>query len=306
LEDGAARRRQAWTNAIPLVFITLAAAALRFHSLAAKSFWLDEAMSVEIARLPWHGLFFDLWHREANMAPYYVLLRPWLDVSSSEGFIRSLSVLFSVATIPVVYALGVRLFVRPAGILAAWFLAINAYHIRYAQEARAYAMVVFFAVLASWLFTKNIHEPAGAHWKTYTAACVLCVYSHFYGGLIVVSHVVSLAFLPPGHADWRKIVRSLVWFSLFVVPIAVLSARAGTAPLDWIPRIDRDTLPSLAILFAGNYGVSLLTLDLAMIGLTALSAIRVWRESGRTVQAWRYGLLFRGSVCHPVSFWSHA
>ena len=285
-------------NRILLGSIVLAAAALRFHALGAKSFWLDEAMSVEIARLPWHQLLFDLWHREANMAPYYVLLHTWLALGAGEGFIRALSVLFSVATIPMVYALGARLLGRPAGMLAAWFLAINAYHIRYAQEARAYAMVVFFAALASWLFVKNIEEPAAAHWKTYTAACVLCAYSHFYGALIVVSHAVSLAFLPRGHADWHKIARSLAWFSLFVVPIAVFSAQAGTAPLNWIPRIDRDTLPTLAILFAGNYGPGLMILDLAMLGLAALSAIRVWRESGRTVQAWRYGLLFSW-LCVP-------
>lgn len=249
-------------------------------------------MSVEIARLPWHQLFLDLWHREANMAPYYVLLHAWLALGSGEGLIRSLSVLFSVATIPVVYALGARLFGRPAGLLAAWFLAVNAYHIRYAQEARAYAMVVFFAALASWLFVKNIEDPANAHWNAYTAVCVLCAYSHFYGGLIVVSHGVSLAFLPPGQTDWRKIRWTLGWFSMFMVPIAVFSAQIGTGPLNWIPRIDRDTLPTVAILFAGNYGPGLMILDLAMVGMAAFSAVRVWREAGRTVQSWRYGLLF--------------
>ena len=75
------------------------------------------------------------------MGVYFLLLHFWLMLGSSLGFLRGLSVLFSVATIPVIYALGARLFGRNAGLIAAWLLAINAFHIRYAQEIRGYAMV---------------------------------------------------------------------------------------------------------------------------------------------------------------------
>jgi len=291
LPSRAASSRQTWANAILPVTITLAAAVLRFHSIAAKSFWLDEGISFDIARLPSHRLLYELWHRQPNMSPYFVLLHFWLALGSGEGFIRALSVLFSVGTIPVVYALGARLFGRHAGLLAAWFLAINAYHIRYAQEARAYAMVVFLAALASWLFVRNIEEPAGAHWKEYTAVCALCAYSHFYGALIVAAHFVSLAFLPRGQADWRKMVRSFRWFTLFMVPIAVFSAKTGAAPVNWLPPVNWGTLPKFGIVFAGNYGLRLLILDLAMIGLAALGAVRTLRQGGRTFETWRYGLL---------------
>ena len=162
-----------------------------------QSFWLDEGISVEIARLPWQQFLFVLRHREANMALYYLLLHFWLMMGSSEGFIRGLSVLFSVATVPLLYALGTRLFGRATGLLAAWLLAINAYHVRYAQEARGYALVVFFSVLASWLLVRNLQEPSSAKWKKpYAAACALATYSHFFGALVIIAHGVSLAFLP--------------------------------------------------------------------------------------------------------------
>src|SRR5262249_33952265 len=111
-----------------LASITLCSMLLRFHALGAKSIWLDEGISIAIARLPWSQLLRVLWQREANMTLYYLLLRCWMTLGSSEGFIRALSVLFSVATVPLLYALGSRLFGRPAGLLAAWLLAINAYH----------------------------------------------------------------------------------------------------------------------------------------------------------------------------------
>jgi hypothetical protein len=100
------------TNFCLLVLIILVAAILRLHGIASKSFWLDEGISVEIARLPWRQFFYVLRRREINMALYYLLLHFWLALGSTEGFIRGLSVLFSVATVPVLYALGARLFGR--------------------------------------------------------------------------------------------------------------------------------------------------------------------------------------------------
>ena len=79
------------------------------------------------------------------MALYYLLLRFWLLIGSTEGFIRGLSVLASVATLPLFLRAGQRacLDARPAWSRSG-SLAINAFHIRYAQEARGYALVVFF------------------------------------------------------------------------------------------------------------------------------------------------------------------
>src|ERR1700690_235500 len=96
--------------ALSVGLIALVATILRLHAITAKSFWLDEGISVQIARLPWNQLLFVLRHREANMALFYLLLRFWLLFGSSEGYIRGFSALFSVATIPLLYALGSRLF----------------------------------------------------------------------------------------------------------------------------------------------------------------------------------------------------
>src|ERR1700733_5061187 len=83
-------------NASMVAFVTLIAAILRFHALTVKSFWIDEGISVQIARLPWPQFFFVLRHREANMGFYYLLLRLCLLMGSGEGFIRGLSALFSI------------------------------------------------------------------------------------------------------------------------------------------------------------------------------------------------------------------
>src|ERR1700726_687214 len=142
----------AWTRVSVLIMALLAApsAGLRLVFLARKPFWFDKCFSVEAARLSWHDFVRLLWWREANMSLYYVLLRGWLHVGSSSGlnlgfspfFIRSLSVLCSLATLPAIFWLGCKLFDRRVGVFAAALMSCNAYSIRYAQEARSYSLIV--------------------------------------------------------------------------------------------------------------------------------------------------------------------
>ena len=105
--------------------ITTAAAVLRFHALAAKTLWFDEGVSVAIARLDWHNFLRILWRREANMSLYYLLLHPWLYFGNSEAFVRGLSVVFALLTVPAIYFLGRRLFDSRAGLIAAALLSVN-------------------------------------------------------------------------------------------------------------------------------------------------------------------------------------
>src|ERR1700751_3760085 len=72
-----------------LAVTILAAAWLRFHLLTAKSFWFDEGFSVGVARVGWRDFLQLLWHREAKMDLYYLLLRSWMKLGISEFFVRS-------------------------------------------------------------------------------------------------------------------------------------------------------------------------------------------------------------------------
>src|ERR1700692_1795399 len=114
----------------------------RFSHLGAKSLWLDEAISLEIARLEWRDLFTVLTRHEANMSFYYFLLHFWIRLGQSEFAIRSLSAIFGVLTIPAIYSLAAALSRTRAGAIAAFLLALNPVHIAYSQEARAYSLVI--------------------------------------------------------------------------------------------------------------------------------------------------------------------
>jgi mannosyltransferase len=287
-----------------LALIVLVAAMLRIHGIAAKSFWLDEGISVGIARLPWAQFWYIVWHREANMALYYLLLRVWLVLrfshhGASEGYIRGLSVLFSVATVPVIYALGSRLFGRTAGLVAAWLLAINAYHIRYAQEARSYALVVLLATLATWILVRNLQDPSNGRsrfrWLEYSVVCALTIYSHFFGALVVAAHGVAFLFLPRHKAPWTDYLRSLRWLAYMMIPVAWIAVTVGGGSMKWIPPVSVGAVIQFCAQMAGNGGYWLLALYAMVI---CVSAYFEWRSAksagneGSAISGWSYKLLF--------------
>ncbi len=285
------RERGNVTTAFLVAAITCVAAALRLHGISAKPIWFDEALSFGVARLPLRPLLHSLWSREANMGVYFLLLHFWLSLGSTLGFLRGLSVLFSVATVPIVYGLGARLFGRNAGLLAAWLLALNAFHIRYAQEIRGYAMVAFFATLATWLLVRNLQEPSSARWAAYTAACSLTIYSQFLGAFVILAHFLSFSYFRVKDIPVRDLFRSYFWLAVSLLPIALFSMRTRFGTVNWIPQIRPSVFLNFWEVFGGNYGLLLLSLEVAAIGLFIFGGIRLKDQDGLSVEGWGRALV---------------
>jgi mannosyltransferase len=188
--------------------------------------------------------------------------------------------------------LGSRLFGRTAGLLAAWLLAINAYHIRYAQEARSYSLLVFLAVLATWLFTHNIEQQSKARWGLYSFVAVLMVYAHFFGALLVAAHGISLLALAPGKAPWRNFGKAVRWIVLMTIPLVAVIVLNGNASSFWLVRPGWRDLAGFFTALAGNGGGLLLTLEVAALSWAAVAAWREWHSAGRNAATWTYALLF--------------
>ena len=112
--------------------------------------WLDEALSVSIASLPIGDLLEALRH-DGHPPLYYLLLNGWMGVfGDGNEAVRSLSLVCSLANLPLLW-LAAR---EHAGRIAAWaallLLASSPFAIRYATEARMYALVSLL-VTVGWL-----------------------------------------------------------------------------------------------------------------------------------------------------------
>jgi predicted membrane-bound mannosyltransferase len=116
---GKTRTRQ-WLGAAFITAISAIALTLRLHMIGARSFCVDEGISVAIGRLRWSDYFGILWRREGNMSLYYILLRGWLYLGNSDAMIRALSAIASTGAVIAIYFLGKRMIDRTTGAIAAF------------------------------------------------------------------------------------------------------------------------------------------------------------------------------------------
>ncbi len=272
-----------------LAILVVLAAILRFHALGQKSVWIDEGVSIEMARLDWYNFLRILWRHEANMVLYTVLLRGWLHFGQSEGFIRALSVVFSLATLPAIYALGRRMFSERVGLIASFLLVINTYHIRYAQEARSYALYPLLCVLSSIYFLKFIDDPCRRNRIAHVTWSALAVYAHFFAGFVVVAQWISIRLLDNPEIE-TKFRRNWRDFAIAISPLVLFVLTTGTGVLRWIPRPHLSYLWDTFAFFAGNGGIWLALLYAGAI-IAAVVPMRGWRTRRAQWTTWRYRYL---------------
>ena len=112
--------------------------------LGERAIWLDEATAFRMAHWPIPPIL-----AQGENAPlHYLILWVWLKFGDSEFWFRFSSVLCFVFTAPVVYVIGRTLHSCRAGLYAAWLAATAPFLIRYAQEARMYALLTLLSSLA--------------------------------------------------------------------------------------------------------------------------------------------------------------
>lgn len=146
-----------------LAAITITGGLLRVYHINRNGFWLDEAFSVWMAAHPLPAMFDWLIRIDQHPPLYYTLLHFWLQAGDEASYVRALSALFSTLTIPVLVLIAARIADRRAGFIAAVILALSPFHVRFAKEARMYALLMLNASLATLALTYLLTDPkAGA------------------------------------------------------------------------------------------------------------------------------------------------
>src|SRR5438105_3868752 len=272
-------RRDQFSATLPVMAITAVAAVFRLLHLGAKSLWLDEILSVSIARLDGPGFRNIVFSWEANMALYYALLRAWIHAGDSEFMLRLPSALASVATVPLVYLIGRRLFSQRVGLIAALLLAMNLFAIRYAQEARSYSLYVLLVVLACWFFIRAADRPTMGNWAWLAVTTTLAVYTHFFAALIVP--VFWAAALVRRDFPWKGLFFSTLATCLASVPLGLFVLLKNKGQMDWVRPTNFRELFDFALLLSGRGGLVLLFACLACLVSACVVTLKTFRAEPR-------------------------
>jgi uncharacterized membrane protein len=218
-----------------LAGLTALGVAVRFSSLGVQSYHHDEVITAARV-IP--GNFIDMLGQvkrsESNPPLYYVLAWGWAKAfGTGEIGLRSLSALFGAATVPVAYLIVRELASNRAGLIAAAIAAVNPMLIWYSQEARSYALLVFFGALSLLFFVRALRTGRGRDLGLWALASALALCSHYFAVFAVAIEAVWL--LVALRSRWRLTVLAVgavVAVGLALLPL--IAVQVNPTHIGWI------------------------------------------------------------------------
>jgi len=274
-------------NLILLAGIISLSAIPSFLFLGEKSFWGDEILSVLFARESWSSMCRTLSLREANMSLYYVLLKLWLRLGDSEFTVRTLSVLFALLSLPTYFFIAFRLFGRVAGQISCFLLAVNAFFVQYAQEARSYSLLLLLTGISSLCLLRALERPDRCRIAGYAISSALAVYSHFFALFVLAAHAVSLLLLKGEDIARRRILWCVLPIAALLSPLAAVVPAWGKRQIAWVPGPTPKSVFLLFEHFAGHSIPLLVLLSFAVI-FAFRSGIRSRRDFPGSRAMWSH------------------
>jgi uncharacterized membrane protein len=319
----AAMNRERWF----LLGIVIAAAVARFTFIGRDSFWMDEAASWWFATRPLRELWGQVPLYEAHPPVFYSLMRGWRWMfGDGEVALRSFSAVASLAVVPLIYLIGKVILPGRSGtwlgLCAAAFTAVHPMQVRYAQEARSYALLTTCVAVLLLAFLWFIKYPHALEewWSSRRArarsigigSCIavvtaLAFWLHQTAPLTIGLLIAIAATLVAGLAGGSK--KLLASFCVLGFIILALWARdipwlaKGAAMIQegfWIPVPDMHALIDLSDALFGTWNIAgsptlRLIAVIAALAIAGLGAYSLVRE-GAAAPA----LLLVMTMCAPI------
>lgn len=187
--------QESWHTYLLLCGFVALAAALSIFFFSQQSLRLDEAQSLwQTTRSP--GDILILVAQDVHVPLYHQVLHLWrIFVGDSVAAARALSLIFYLASIPALYALGTLAYGRRVGLLAAGLLSLSPFMNWYGSEIRMYTLFTLLVILNQYFYLKlwRTHAPHGYtdnSWIAYIATALLGIYTHYFFWLLLVSQAV--------------------------------------------------------------------------------------------------------------------
>jgi len=326
-EHPSAGSRARWAAIGAAAALCLLALALRLYRLDGQSLWNDEGTSVALAGRSLAAITRDASH-DIHPPFYYYLLHLWVSLWGNSAIaVRALSALLGALVVPVVYALGQRLFGPREAAAAALCAALSPLGVYYSQEVRMYILVTLLGAMSFWLFARWTDAMFAPRPRArgllaaaaYVLVTVLMMYSHYFAFTLVVAQNAAFvlrwladARAPRSQMDgmhpWRAWPALRPWI---IAQVAVLVAFAPWLTVVWRqlrywPAVSepfglRELLARVA--YAFNVGLSLEEVPWALAGFGVILALgwaaAAWQltktrepsQAWNAAVAWLYALM---------------
>lgn len=314
-------------NLILLLFWVIIGTVLRFINLTAKPPWTDEfatmvfSLGNQFEEIPLNQVVsanefltplmvnsqtkmidvINLILDKDNHPPFYfVLSHLWIKLFSKDGELvslwgmRSLSVIFGILAIPLIYWVGKKVFKSElVGQFSAAMMAVSSYGIFIAQEARHYTLAILFVIVSIGCFLQayqNLSQNQKLSYSLIFSWIIvnsLGLSTHYFTGLVIIAEALSLLVLLilqiRSKSFYIKSWLPLIWVTLGTATTGLiwvylsLSKGYGNEMIAWIQRHDYPILglinPPFQLLAAWLTMFTLFPVESSNLGIIIISGL---------------------------------
>jgi hypothetical protein len=284
---------------VVLIGLSVLGLLLRLWRLG-SDLWHDEVLTLlDFARQPMGEILTSFPSQNQHMF-FSVLARLSFAVFGESAWaLRLPSVIFGVASLWALFLLGRRLLGTREALLACSLMTVSYHHIWFSQNARGYMGLLFFTLLATWLWLEAISRETWGWWIGYAIAVALGAWCHMTMAFVAAAHVLlsyDLLIKPEGRGrgdlaiinrvNWRPVIAWLLCASLtlqlhaLALPEFLKSGlHEVSLPSEWTNPLWVIT-ESMRSLRVGFSGAVIVLFGGVMVGLGWLSMFRRnWRAA---------------------------
>lgn len=219
---------------IVICIIFIAACFMRIYNIYRYNLWHDELTSNIFSRAILNNAIYMSNYRQYDFSSflniakhyppsifYYCIVYVYSLLFGSGQSLRVISVVFSLFSLVIFYFLS-RLFLnRKDSIYAFLIMAINPFHLWYAQEARPYSMACFFTILTVYSYIRALRVNKFWCWVVFTFLSMLVLHTSYYSIFLLMVTGVILLF-----REYRRCVKawslSIITALLLFMPILLI------------------------------------------------------------------------------------
>jgi hypothetical protein len=276
-----------------LAVLAILAIALRIVNLN-SDLWLDEILTLtDFARLPVGDIVTTFPSQNQHML-YSLLAHASMALFGESAWaLRLPSVLFAVGSLFALFLLGRRVIGTRESLLACALMTVSYHHIWFSQNARGYMGLLFFTLLASWLWLEAQSSIGFKFWIYYSVAIALGMWIHMTMMFVVAAH--ALIYLVTAAVQFKKSstrtafswkpVLAWVFCATLILQLHALSLpeflKTGlhevSVPSDWTNPfwVLTESLKSLQV------GFSAIIVVLGALTLVASGCLSIFRQNPR-------------------------
>lgn len=153
----------------------------------------DETLALFISRKPLDELFGTVLGERGGAPLHFLFSHAVASVWPSLTGIRLISVVFAVASVPVVAALVARLAGKRTALVATTLVAASWLLLYHGLYGRMYSLFLFTSVLSFLLFLRALERPTRPRWALWVVAALATIAVHPYGALVLAIQAAYVA-----------------------------------------------------------------------------------------------------------------